>query len=595
MKKIIYILLLITILMNVMIVVSKAASLPAPSYVNAFVYGTGSIRINWDNEVQGASGFTIQKKTDTGEFTTIARVSSSVSTYNDTRVSNGHTYTYRVFATSGTLFGYSADSYPVEYLHPTTLSINALSDSELELSWSYPVSNRIPESNYQTVIERRLDGATTWQTIANVPGNQNTYIDNGLSEGTRYFYRIRAVTATSAAYMYYPDNNVGRYAYTLLKAPTNVQAKIMSTSAIKITWQDNSSKETGYRIERKTGTGSFRYLTSVKENETSYIDGSPVNGEQYTYRIVPISKTYSGMPSEEVTVPFLFPVSFRITDIYSTQMTLTWGYPGSSYIRADNSRVIIERREAGDTTWEQIHITRPGETEYTDDGLTPGTRYYYRIRSRYDDDFTTEYFPSASGISDYTKLILDTHFYGYALSDSEILLMWDESAVGSSTIVIEKIGDSGSYEPFVTLSKTGSYIDTVKPGSLNTYRMKIRSQNIESDYTAEIDVTAETLPTVKKLTVRSVTPERVFITWEYDAAVESGFEIWRRAQSEGIWRHVATIERGKYMYSDENIINGETYSYMVRAVKVNTTFSPFTLPVYIRVSFTEPAVCCNPV
>lgn len=128
MKKIIYILLLITILMNVMIVVSKAASLPAPSYVNAFVYGTGSIRINWDNEVQGASGFTIQKKTDTGEFTTIARVSSSVSTYNDTRVSNGHTYTYRVFATSGTLFGYSADSYPVEYLHPTTLSINALSD-----------------------------------------------------------------------------------------------------------------------------------------------------------------------------------------------------------------------------------------------------------------------------------------------------------------------------------------------------------------------------------------------------------------------------------------------------------------------------------
>jgi hypothetical protein len=362
MKKIIYILLLITILMNVMIVVSKAASLPAPSYVNAFVYGTGSIRINWDNEVQGASGFTIQKKTDTGEFTTIARVSSSVSTYNDTRVSNGHTYTYRVFATSGTLFGYSADSYPVEYLHPTTLSINALSDSELELSWSYPVSNRIPESNYQTVIERRLDGATTWQTIANVPGNQNTYIDNGLSEGTRYFYRIRAVTATSAAYMYYPDNNVGRYAYTLLKAPTNVQAKIMSTSAIKITWQDNSSKETGYRIERKTGTGSFRYLTSVKENETSYIDGSPVNGEQYTYRIVPISKTYSGMPSEEVTVPFLFPVSFRITDIYSTQMTLTWGYPGSSYIRADNSRVIIERREAGDTTWEQIHITRPGLT-----------------------------------------------------------------------------------------------------------------------------------------------------------------------------------------------------------------------------------------
>jgi len=587
MKKVINILFSIIILFA-MTVVSKAASLPAPSYVNAFVYGTGSIRINWDNEVSGASGFTIQKKMDTGEFSTIARVSSNISTFSDINVSNGHTYTYRVFATSGTLFGEYADSYPVEYLHPVTLSIDSLSDSQLELTWSYPSSNRIPESNYQTVIERRLEGTTTWHTIANEPGNQRTYTDNGLSEGTRYFYRIRAVTATSAAYVYYPDNSAGRYAYTLLKAPTQVQAKIISTSAIKITWQDNSSKETGYRIERKTGAGSFVYLKTVKENETSYTDHSPVNGEQYTYRVTPISDTHRGMPSEEVTVPFLFPVSFRITDVFSTQMTLTWDYPGSSYIKADNCRVMIERREAGDTTWEQIHITHPGETEYTDNGLAPGTKYYYRIRSRYDDDFTTEYFPSASGISDYTKLMLDTHFYGYALSDNEIMLKWDEYAVGSSTIIIEKIGDSGSYEPLTTLSKTGTYVDTVKPGSLNTYRMKIRSQSIESDYTAEIDVTAETLPSVKQLTVKSVTSERVFLTWEYDAALESGFEIWRRAQSEGVWKHIATIERGKYMYSDESIINGETYSYMVRAVKVNTIFSPFTLPVYIKVSFAEP-------
>jgi hypothetical protein len=587
MKKVIYILFSIAII-TVMTVVSNAASLPAPYFVNAFVSGSGSIRVNWDNEVPGASGFTIQRKTDTGEFSTIARVSSSVSTYNDTNVSNGHTYTYRVFATSGTLFGEPADSYPVEYLRPVSLMINSLSDSQVELTWSYPASNRIPESNYQTVIERRLEGTTAWHTIANVPGHQKSYTDSNLTEGTRYYYRIRAVTATSAAYIYYPDNNIGRYAYTLLKAPTQVQAKIKSTSAIEITWQDNSTKETGYRIERKTRTGSFSYLASVKENVTSYIDNTPVNGEQYTYRVIPTSDTYRGTPSEEVTVPFLFPVSFRIADVYSTQMTLTWDYPGSAYIRADNCRVIIERREAGGTTWEQIHITRPGETEFTDDGLKPGTRYYYRIRARYDDDFTTEYFPSANGISDYTKLSLDTHFYGYALSDSEILLRWDEFAVGSSTIIIEKIGDSGSYEPLVVLSKTGSFVDTVKPGSLNTYRMKIRSQNIESDYTAEIDVTAETLPTVKNLTVKSVTPERVFLTWEYDPALESGFEIWRRAQFDGVWNHIATVERGKLMYSDENIINGETYSYMVRAVKVNTIFSPFTTPVYIRVSFAEP-------
>ncbi|AGC67135.1 S-layer domain-containing protein [Thermoclostridium stercorarium subsp. stercorarium DSM 8532] len=569
--------------------VSNADTIGTPSYVNAFVYNNSSIKVTWDNNVAGATRFTIQRKTDSGNFVTIATVSANVSSYTDTSISNGHTYVYRVFATKGSELGAPRESYPVEFLYPTGLTVKAISDSEVELKWTYPASNKIPESSFQTVIERRTAGSNTWQTIASVPGSEDSYTDKGLSEATRYYYRIRAVTLASSVYLYSPYSSSGQYVTTFLKAPRNVKAEITSTSSVKISWEDVSSNESGYRIERKTGNGSFVRIGSTKANETTFTDRSVQNGQLYTYRVVPFNASLSGVESEEVIVPFLFPVSFQIKETYSTQLVLSWKYPGDSYISPTNSVVIIERREAGSSKWEEIHTTRPGETEYTDNDLTPGTRYYYRIKARYDGGFTTEYLPSATGVSAYTKLSFETHFYGRAISSTEILLEWSKEAADKNTIVIEKLDEGGNFTTLTTLTNAGSYIDKVSSGSLNVYRMKLRSGSVESEYTPEIYVTAEQLPKVQNLEIKSIVPNRVYLAWEYDRAVESGFEIWRMAKSEGIWKHIGNVGSGMYVYSDENITDGETYTYQVRAVKNNTIFSEFAATGPIRISFEKGA------
>lgn len=566
--------------------VSNADTLGTPSYVNAFVYNNGSVRITWDNNVPGATRFTVQRKTDSGNFVTIANVPSNDSSYTDNSISNGHTYVYRVFATRGGDSGAPRDSFPVEFLYPTGLTVKALSDSEVELKWTYPYSNRIPETNYQTVIERRSEGSNTWQTVATVPGSQDSYVDTGLSEASKYYYRVRTITPATAIYLYYPSSSIGQYVSTPLSAPQNVKAEILSTSSIRISWDDVSSKESGYRIERKTGNGSFVRIGSTLANETSYIDKKVENGQQYTYRIIPLSNSYRGTESKEVTVPFLFPESFKIAKAFSTQMVLSWNYPGDSYISPDNSVVLIERKEAGSSKWEEIYTTKPGETEYTDNNLTPGTKYYYRIRARYEGGFITEYFPSSTGVAEYTKLLFETHFYGRAISDTEILLEWSREAAGANTIIIEKLDSDGVFKPLTSLSKTGSYLDTVSSGTVNGYRLKLRSSsNVESDYTPEIYISTEQLPKVQNFEIKSVVPNRVFLTWEYDKAVETGFEIWRMSNSEGIWKHIGTARSGQFMYSDENIVNGETYTYQIRAIKSSTIFSDFTATDPIKISF----------
>lgn len=584
MRKVIYII-FIVVLMSLFSVMAEAAGLPAPSYVNAFVYSSGNIRVNWDNTVTGATRYTIQRKTDSGSFTTVATIPSNVSTWNDTGISNGHTYTYRVMATSGTLSGEYTESYPVEYLYPSGLTTKAVSDSQIDLTWTYPTTNNISETNYQTVIERRAEGTNSWQTIGTIPGTESTFSDTGLSEATHYFYRIRTLTATSAIYLYYPNNTSGYQATTLLKAPINLSAKIVSTKSVELTWDDVSSRETGYVVERRKGYGSFVQLKTLSENAESFIDSSVVNGEQYTYRVTPIRSLFSGTPSSEATVPFLFPVSMQIKETYSNQITLAWQYPGSSYVSPANSVVLIERRQAGNLFWEQIHTTHPGETEYTDNGLESGTRYVYRIRSRFDDGFTTDYFPSSGGISSITKLEFDTYFFGYALSETEIRLEWDPKAVGKHTVILEKLASNGTYEAMTTLTNTSYYIDRVPAGSVHTYRLKLRSSIVDSEYTPDIVITAEQLPSVTNPVIKAILPGRIFLTWEYDKSLESGFEVWRKTGSTDTWKLIGITGRGQAMYSDEDILEGESYTYRIRAVKSNTIFSPFMYTEAARVSF----------
>jgi len=584
MKRIVYA--IIPLLLIIMLTsISYADTLGSPSFVNAFVYSSSSIRITWDNNVPGATKYVLQRKTDDGSFVTIANLPSTTSSYRDSNILNGHSYVYRVYATKGGESGRAQESYPVEYLLPSGITTKAISDSEVQLTWTYPYNNKIPETNYQTAIERREEGSNTWLTITTVPGSESTYTDTGLSEGSKYYYRIRAITSISAIYLYYPTNTSGQHVSTLLSAPTNLAARVTSTSEIKISWDDVSSKETGYRIERKKGNGNFVRIGSTLANETSYIDKSVENGQQYTYRVTAISSSHHGTTSTEVTVPFLFPVSFNIDESFSNQLTMSWEYPGSGYISADNCVVMIERRQAGSTEWKHIHTTRPGETEYTDNNLEPATRYYYRIRSRYDYGFTTDYFPSASGKSEYTKLLFDTHFYARAISDTEILIEWSEDAIGNYTVILERLNPSGVFEPITSLSNRSFYIDTVPPGSINGYRIKIRSSSIESDYTQEIYVSTEQIPSVRNLVIKSIVPKRIFITWEYDTRVETGFEVWRMAQSEGIWRHIDTTRSGQFMFSDENALNGETYTYKVRAIKNDTIFSNFAFTNPITISF----------
>ena len=68
--------------------------------------------------------------------------------------------------------------------------------------------------------------------------------------------------------------------------PTGLTAAATSASQVDIAWTDNSGNETGFRIERKTGSdGTYSQTATVGADVTAYADTGLTPGTTYYYRV----------------------------------------------------------------------------------------------------------------------------------------------------------------------------------------------------------------------------------------------------------------------------------------------------------------------
>ncbi len=82
--------------------------------------------------------------------------------------------------------------------------------------------------------------------------------------------------------------DVGAYEYNagvIPNAPSGLAASPDDFDMVSLSWTDNSSLETGYKIERKKGTGAYTQIATVGANVTTYTNSSLGAGTGYTYRV----------------------------------------------------------------------------------------------------------------------------------------------------------------------------------------------------------------------------------------------------------------------------------------------------------------------
>lgn len=71
---------------------------------------------------------------------------------------------------------------------------------------------------------------------------------------------------------------------TSIIPPSNLSAQLQGTDII-LAWTDNSTGESGFKIERKESGGQFAEIASVNANQTGYTDSGVKAGKTYSYRV----------------------------------------------------------------------------------------------------------------------------------------------------------------------------------------------------------------------------------------------------------------------------------------------------------------------
>ena len=86
-------------------------------------------------------------------------------------------------------------------------------------------------------------------------------------------------------------------------APSNLTGSAASKQ-VRLTWRDNASNETGFRIERCTGTGcaGFAVVGTAGVNATTFTNTGLSKNTTYGYRVLALNGAAASTPSNVVYV-----------------------------------------------------------------------------------------------------------------------------------------------------------------------------------------------------------------------------------------------------------------------------------------------------
>lgn len=539
---------------------------------------SAQIRLNWEDNIAGESGYIIERKVDSGSFAEIARVPANFTSYIDSSLASGRVYTYRVrwVDSSGTSYEYTNEvsTTTTALAAPASLAVTPVASTRIDLSWSYPESK-----NYETAIERKEAGGA-WQQVAVVDKGITAYSDTNLKPNTLYYYRIMAVSGTFVRSSTYPDNDLGIGTYALLEPPTGLHGYALDTPQIMLFWED-CPYETSYTIERRpANSDEFAVVGYVPADTTFWRDWGTSPNARYVYRIRASTSVNTSSYSEEagITATYLeAPGDFAVEAVSRSEINLNWTDNSSKETGFE-----IWRRVEGSTRWEKYASVGRNVKSYADRDIDSGKQYYYRVRAVVAHSDIYSSFTNDSGARAMDIKAPDNLQYGI-ISTSQIKLAWKDRSNNETGFKIErKNGMDGTWTEIAALGPgITQYVSSgLAPHTQYFYRVKAFNKLYScASYSEEIEVFIGDLPQApSNVTSKALSATEVMLEWKDKSYNELGFIIERRESTGRIFKEIARVDTNTQSYLDR-VLNPKTeYCYRIRSYNKmgKSTFSGLT-------------------
>lgn len=407
---------------------------------------------------------------------------------------------------------------------PDTLVATAVSQTQIDLTWN---DNATDETSQE--IERSPDGSSNWANINNPGVNVESYSDTGLTAGTPYFYRVRAVNVTGP----------GEY--------SNVASATTQSSGFGKGIVFNGTTQYAYvtlpNSSPFTSMGQFQVLMRMRASNGSggwlfrivgFLELVDLGAGFFNLKDVRdnVNKTHiTGLASNE---DYIWRIQYRPND--SQWSIETWKSDGTNYVANTLGITTTSNMNLGNV------VLSMGGNQFG--GALAGVKYdWARWVNRIED--VTDRCPSASAPA-------ASYFAQYEFEDNGN----DTSAVAGNLT----LGGTPTYES--SPQQTGGVGDGSLPAP--------------SYLSAIADNVGGTIN----------------LTWNDNSSDEDGFELWRKTHT-GSWELIGTPSADSIAYNDAAVTRANLYSYKLRAKQdegpVYSDYSPITTVLLGHVPVTHDA------
>ncbi len=362
-----------------------------------------------------------------------------------------------------------------------------------------------------------------------------------------------------------------------LQAPQNLAVRIVQgngKSQLAISWDDVSTGETAYAVERSLDGTTWTPLTStLAANAQSYTDTGLAENTAYQYR-VRATNGASASPYTLASGRTLLGAPYNL-GIGTTAIGTTVGWLDGT---TGETKLTIDRSLDG-LVWTTVASNlAPGTTYFVDNsiaGFNPNQIYLYRVRAAAGSVWST-YASASTGLKAPTSLAATS-------TSTSIQASWTNVAVSAGGVYLEYSDDAGTTWKTVANNWTASTNTYTFVGLTenSTRRLRVRAttqaDDVASAYSGVVD--AKTLlnsPT--SLTATVLGPTQVRLNWVDASAFESGYQVERSADGGASWTLLTTtLAAGATTFTDALAPRGASLTYRVAATATSNASAGVTV------------------
>jgi hypothetical protein len=352
---------------------------------------------------------------------------------------------------------------------------------------------------------------------------------------------------------------------TEMVAPSLVVAQL-TNGVVTVTWQDNSSNEMGYFIERSTSpTSGFVAIGGAGPDEISYSDYTTQLGVQYYYRIRPSNTTTGSLsPTVSIRTPSSSGIvtGLTTTQITETSAQLNWTSLG------ENITYDVQWRAVGGTAWELI--PNVGETNIRLSTLFEYTTYEWQVKATDSNTYTESV--------TFKPLCPVPQFANTAPARTSASVNWNRETDAQTVTLQWRTVGSVDWAAITGLT-IGPYSLTSLSAS-TPYELRLQgvcSATDQSTFTSPLTFTTYSCQVPHSTSIFSVRSTSALVSWYISFSDPSQtFELRYRPVGTPVWSSVSSLTTSSYSLT--GLSNNTTYEFQVRSVCSLTEMTDFTTP-----------------